>query len=287
MYKKFKYCSLSRKIFLIFNTLFFIFLTAAVIVPLLRILSDSLINKTSYGFDFFTQKPDICAYKEILTAKYMHFFVRGIFVSLFSTAVTVFFGIIVTSISAYILTQREMPGVKLFARLILFTSLFNAGLIPEYIVMKKIGLYGSLWAVILPMCLNVFSVFLLKSYMEKLPRDILDAAEIDGCSPVKKLFVVIMPMLRAPLAAVGLFFAAAAWNEYFRYLIYTSSYEDKCNLQYFVRTIPHTYDGFWMHVRSNWQTLTSAAVVLAIIPALIAFPIFMKFYTPIYGGKNE
>ncbi len=266
----------ARSVFLIFNTLFMMFLCAAVLIPIIKIFSASIANTNTYGIDLLPKAIDLTAYKSFKFEYGIHSF----YISCLTTAATAFLGVMATSISAYILMQRDMPGVRLFKAMLIITLVFNAGIMPEYIVMKKLHLTNSLWAVMLPMCLNVANIFLLRAYFEQLPQSILDAAEIDGCTPVQKFFAIVMPLSRAPLAVTGFLFATAAWNEYIRYVIYISD-TTKYNLQWAIRDA--VAPGCIGEVCPEWFSYTDyiawvcVRIIVGLLPAAILVPIFLHF----------
>ena len=158
------------------------------------------------------------------------------FLFIYTTVVTTFLGLLISTLGAYVLIQKNMPGVKLFSYLLLFTMIFNGGLIPTFLVMKKIGLLDSLWSVMLPMSMNVYNLVLMRSFFEQLPVSLFEAAEIDGCTPMGIFVKIVLPLSKAALASIGLFFAVAAWSEYFHYVIYIKSTE-KYNFQYKLRDL--------------------------------------------------
>ncbi len=275
----FKKAKGARKAFLIFNTLFMVFLCAAVIVPILKILSSALGNKGTYGLELLPRRIDLIPFERVLG---MYRTKRAFLVSLGTTAAVTLIGLIISSISAYILMQRDMPGAKLFGYMLLVTLVFNVGFIPEYLAMKKLGLQYSYLPIVLPLCLNAANIFLLRNYFEQLPQSIMDAAEIDGCTPVDKFFMIVLPLSRAPLAVIGLFFASAAWNEYFRYILYSTSNTE--NLQYVIRD--WTFPGClgvsapdWLR-GLNYQSFICANVILGVLAAVVFVTFFMHFFKP-------
>ena len=264
--------SISRKVFDIFNILFLLFLCAAVFVPFIKILSDSLANHSVYGLNLFGDVPDIIAYKNFASPVVQ----RRLWVSVITTLGVTFFGVLISGIAAYILIQNDMPGVKIFRLLLIIALLFDAGLIPKFLVIKKLGLYNSLWAIILPMSVNVVNIFLLRSYFEELPKSISEAAEIDGCTPLQTFFLIVMPLSRGPLAVIGLLFATAAWNEYIGFIMYISE-SRKYNLQFDLRDLIDrkvTVGG----TAVNLKTFHCAQIIYTIIPTLVLMPLFMHFF---------
>ena len=287
MSKKFRYSSFSRKIFIIFNTLFMIFLVAAVLLPVLKVFNDSLVNHSVFGIRMFDEKPDIAAYKFLFKEPNIDFYRKSIINQLLIMFATTAIGTFVSVTAAYVLAQRDMPGSGLLGKMLIFTSVFGAGMVPEMLTIKKLGLLDSPWAVILPMTVNVLNIYILRDFFENLPQSIFEAAEIDGCSPMKTLFCVVLPLSKAPVAAVSLSFAAAAWNEYLRYVIYLSR-DYLYNMYISARSFIGVDDGIWLYTPAyaNMKTLWCAADILYILPILLLYPLFMKFCVPAFSESE-
>ncbi|MBO5560053.1 MAG: carbohydrate ABC transporter permease [Firmicutes bacterium] len=272
-----KKTSVSRKLFRVFNTLFMAFLIMSIILPFVYIFEQSVVNYTLFGAKITVPPFDWTAvlYKEIFTMKSLY---RPLMISVFTTVMTTIFGLIVSSISAYILIQKNMPGRKLFLAMIIIAFVFDAGIIPQFIVIYKLKLLNSLAAVIIPLSLNIFNIVLMKNYFESLPQSILDAAEIDGCTPANTFVKIVLPMSKPALAAIGFFFAAAAWSEYISYVMYIND-TLKQNFQYKLREEMAARE-FGCAPIWNPKSLSSACIVVSALPIVILSLFAQKFYTP-------
>jgi putative aldouronate transport system permease protein len=274
--------SLSRKVFVVFNTIFMIFIMICMVVPILKILNDSLQNCTVYGLQMIPKMYNadgdkiftFIAYKKIFTTTSLR---TPILISIYTTAMTTLIGLLISTLGAYVLIQKDMPGVKIFSYLLLFTMIFNGGLIPTFLVMKKIGLLDSLWAVILPMSMNVYNLVLMRSFFEQLPVSLFEAAEIDGCTPMGIFWKIVLPLSKAALASIGLFFAVAAWSEYFHYVIYIKS-TNLYNFQYKLRDLFSDKQESVEGEDINVNTLKSAAIIVSIIPFMFIYPFCQKYF---------
>ena len=265
----------ARSWFVVFNSLFFILLMVCMIVPIWKIFSDSLVNETVYGLKLWPSEFTLIGYKRIVTDPNLS---RPFLISIYTTVVTTFLGLLISTLGAYVLIQKNMPGVKLFSYLLLFTMIFNGGLIPTFLVMKKIGLLDSLWSVMLPMSMNVYNLVLMRSFFEQLPVSLFEAAEIDGCTPMGIFVKIVLPLSKAALASIGLFFAVAAWSEYFHYVIYIKSTE-KYNFQYKLRDLFSDKVETGAEGESiNVNTLKSAAVIVSIVPFMFIYPFCQKYF---------
>lgn len=264
----------ARAAFVIFNTAFFIALMVCMVVPILKILADSLMNHTVYGLQLIPDEFNTIAYKYIFTRDSLR---RPLLISIYTTAVTTFVGLAIATVGAYILIQREMPGVKLFGYMLMFTMIFNGGLIPTFLVMKKIGLLDSLWSVIMTGALNVYNLVLMRSFFEGLPVSLFEAAEIDGCTPMGTFIKIVLPLSKAALASIGLFFAVAAWSEYFHYVIYIKD-TTKYNFQYKLRDLFADKQESMEGMTINLKTLQSGGIIVSIIPFMFIYPFCQKYF---------
>jgi putative aldouronate transport system permease protein len=264
----------ARAVFVIFNTLFFIALMVCMIVPIIKILSDSFMNHTVYGLKLIPDEFNPIGYKYILTRDSLR---RPFLISVYTTLMTTFVGLAISTVGAYILIQKDMPGVKVFGYLLMFTMVFNGGLIPTFLVMKKIGLLDSLWAVILTGALNVYNLVLMRSFFEGLPVSLFEAAEIDGCTPMGIFIKIVLPLSKAALASIGLFFAVAAWSEYFHYVIYIKD-TTKYNFQYKLRDLFADKQESMEGMQINLKTLQSAGIIVSIVPFMFIYPFFQKYF---------
>lgn len=274
----------ARSWFVLFNTIFFIVLMAIMIIPIYKIFCDSMVNQTVYGLNLLPRGLDpetetirwfnTIAYKRIVTDPALY---HPFWVSVYTTLLTTFIGLLLSTLGAYVLIQRDMPGVKIFGYMLLFTMIFNGGLIPTFLVMKKVGLLDSIWAVIIPTSMNVYNLVLMRSFFEGIPASLFEAAEIDGCTPMGIFIKIVLPLSKAALASIGLFFAVAAWSEYFHYVIYIKS-STKYNFQYKLRDLFQDKQDASEGTKINVNTLKSAAVIVSIVPFMFIYPFCQKYF---------
>ena len=161
-------------------------------------------------------------------------FVRSILNSIFITVVGTALNLVVTSMAAFALTRPKLPFKRFFQVLIVVVMIFEPGLIPEYMVVKKIGLMGSLWAVILYKTVNVYYLIIMMRYFEEIPASLIEAAQVDGATYMTILGKVVIPLAKPALATIGLFYGVYHWNEYFRASIYLTD-PNKYPLQLILR----------------------------------------------------
>jgi putative aldouronate transport system permease protein len=245
------------------------------IVPILKILSDSLNESVVYGMSLIPKKFTWGGYIYILQNEGLR---TPFLVSIYTTIMTTLVGLALSTISAYVLIQREMPGVKVFSYLLLFTMIFNGGLIPTYLVIQKVGLLDTYWAVILTTSVNVYNFVLMRSFFEQLPTSLFEAAEIDGCTPMGTFIKIVLPLSKAALASIGLFFAVAAWSEYFHYVLYFRN-TSKANFQCKLRELVDSSSDVSVDSENlSANTIKNASVIISIVPFMFIYPFCQKYF---------
>ena len=145
--------------------------------------------------------------------------------------------IVVTMAAAYPLSRRDMPYRDFFMILFSFTMIFSGGMIPLYIQIKDLHMIDSLWAMVLPGAMSVYNMIIARTFLQSsIPGELLEAAQIDGCNDVRYFFSIVMPLSKALLAVLVLFYAIGHWNAYFNAFLYLNS-QNKFPLQIVLRQI--------------------------------------------------
>lgn len=273
---KYVYKKPKKKItpFAIFNTILFIVISLVILLPIWKVLVDSFDATVGYGLNFWPKQFTAGGYKMIVSRADLY---RPFLISIVTTVAGTFVGLTLSTLGAYVLIQWEMPGRNFFSWLLLFTMLFSGGMIPTYVVMMNLHLTNTLWAVILPMGINVYNLVLMRNFFEGIPGSLFEAAEIDGCSPIMIFFRIVLPLSKAALAAIGLMFAVSYWNDYTNFKIYITknklfNFQMKLRAMVMDSDLP-TDDG---SVSSN--TIQNAAIIVAIIPFMILYPFCQDYF---------
>ena len=164
--------------------------------------------------------------------------------------------------------------------MVVFTLMFNAGIIPNFLMVKSLGLINNRWALILPVLTNAWSLIVAKSFIESIPFEIEESAKIDGCNDIDIFFKMIIPLSKASIATLTLFFAVGHWNTYFNALIYLTD-STKRTLQVYVKSllIDASTTGVGVDVMNMpSETVRMATVILAMLPILIVYPFLQKYF---------
>ncbi|HEY9290205.1 MAG TPA: carbohydrate ABC transporter permease [Microlunatus sp.] len=257
---------------------------AMVIIPFLGILSTSISSPEhvtqSGGFVLFPDTVNLAAYKSILSGGVV---TRALGVSAFVTIVGTLASLAVTSLLGYALSRRGVFGGRAMLMLILLSLLFSPGLIPSYLVVKQLGLLDSLAALIVPTMVSAFNVIVIRSFFSNIPAELLESAKVDGAGELQTFTRIVLPLSKAVLAVIGLFYAVNYWNAFFNALIYLND-TAKWPLQLVLRTyvINNTQldqgDLGSLESMPPQPSIQMAILVISLIPILIVYPFLQKHF---------
>jgi putative aldouronate transport system permease protein len=200
----------------------------------------------------------------------------------------ILFGGVITSLVltvplAYVLSIKTLPGRKLLSGMVLIPFLFNPGLIPNYLVVTKLGLADKLMAVFLPGAVSVYNTFVMKSFFQGIPEELKEAARIDGASELYTLFRIILPLSKAILLTVGLFYGVHFWNDFFTPLLYLNN-SSLQPLPVLLRNIlmaasMNDYVEATAFSDASIASIKAASVFLTALPMVVAYPFIQKYFT--------
>jgi len=263
-----------RTIFVICNTLFLCLLMLVMVIPLWKVIVDSL-DPTSVGIRLWPKQISLYAYKTILSKKSLYL---PLAVSVYTTIGATAVGLLMTTLAAYVILQKEIPGRRLMITYIMFTMLFSGGMIPAYLNIQKLGLMNNLLVVILPAGVSTYNIVLMRSFFESIPSTLYEAAELDGCTPLGIFWRIVLPLSKPALASVGLFIAVGTWNEYMPFILYMQD-NVKMNFQVKVRELILQDALAGTAISASDDMLKSAVVVVVVFPFLIIYPFVQKYFT--------
>ena len=263
--------------------------TLTMLIPLLHILarslSDPMRSTEMSGLEIIPRGFSLINYQVIFGNKN---FVPSIFNSIFITLIGTLLNMTLTITAAYVLTRPKLVGKKFLMSFFIVMMLFDPGIVPEYIVIRKLGLMGSQWSVILSQAVNVYYLVILMRYFEAVPRELTEAAEMDGAGHFVILWKIISPLAEAGIATLTMFYAVLRWNEYYRSGIYISKIS-KVPLQVILRKFVVSGDittligtqnlmNYNALAKLDYTALQYSTIVVAIIPILLIYPVVLRFY---------
>jgi len=276
----------SRAIFLIFAYTFLVLFMLAMIIPVLKVFVDSVDPSASAQMRIWPQKFDFGAYEQILSRQDLF---KPFVISVITTIVGTAVGLLLTTLAAYVIIQKNMPGNRFFVNMILFTMLFNGGLIPTYLTVSYLGLMNNFIAVIVPVTLTAYNIILMKSFFQTIPQALYEAAELDGCTPIGIFWRIVLPLSKPALASIGLFIAVAMWNDFMHFQLYIQDPMLQ-NFQLKVRqlVLMDQAVGTSQSVVSG-DMLKSAVIIVVMAPFLAVYPFIQKYFQKgvTLGGVKE
>ena len=209
---------------------------------------------------------------------------RALAISLGVTVVGTALSLLVTIGMAYGLSRtREVPGTRIVLWLVIGAMLFPTSMIPNFLLVKQLGLLNSWWAIILPVLLSAFNLIVMRNFFMELPTELFEAARLDGASEWHIMTRIVLPLSKAVLAVIGLFYAVAYWNAFFNALIYIQSTE-KWPMALVLRTFvvnQTTIGGDQVgasEVIPPQLPMQMAILVVAIVPILIVYPFIQRHF---------
>ncbi len=252
------------------------------IFPFLYVFSVSFTDPDSYvpmQFTLFPNKFSLAAYEYIFSSQN---FMRAARNTVFVTLMGMVINLYVTFTFAYGLTRKEVPGNKILSNIVVFSLVFNAGILPNYLLVKNLGLMNSHLALILPVMTSAWDLIVVRSFMAALPKELSESAQIDGCNDWVCFFRIILPLSKACLATFTLFFAVYYWNMYFNAMVYLSD-STKWTLQVLLKTMIIDSDsmGFSPLADQNvlpQETVKMAAIITSMLPILLVYPFLQKHF---------
>lgn len=226
--------------------------------------------------DKFYIWPDNGSFKNYLTAiRYNDYaFFKALGNTLFHTVMFTLISLVIAIFVGYVLAKLEFRGKKFISAILLSTMMVPGEvlMIPNYILVMKMGLNYSIWGLILPGIVNVFGIFLIRQYMANIPNSVLESADIDGCSELRKIFQIVIPMSKPILITYVILTFVSTWNEYLWPMVMQSSGSEVKTLQLimyqFYPNLGAYQDGF----------VRSAGMILITIPIIIMYIVFQKYF---------
>lgn len=281
----FKRMTLGDKIFIIVAYIFVAFVLVATLYPFIYIVSGSISDPDAVlrgevwllpkGFSLESYKVVINT-KEIWTAYYNTFLyvIMGTCFSLFMSIIT-----------AYPLSRKKFGGRSVAMMVFAFTMFFSGGLIPTFLLVKKLHLLNTRWALVIPGALSTYNIIIIRTFFEGIPESLEEAATIDGCNDLQILYRIMIPLAKPIIAVMVLFYAVGQWNNYFSALVYLNDYK-LYPLQMILRKILIQLDASDMakdgaeldKIKSVGESIRYATIIVSTLPILCVYPFLQKYF---------
>lgn len=276
------------RVFQIGVNILMVFLCLLCVLPFLLLISSSLTadqTLVKYGYSFFPKVFDLTAYEYLIFGSRSIF--RGYAISILVTVIGTAISIILTTLFAYPLSRRNMPGRNIFAFFIFFTMLFNGGLVPTYMMWTQMfHIKNTMFALIVPsLLLNAFNIIMMRSYLTtNIPEEVIEAAKVDGAGETRVLVQIVMPMSKPIIATLVLLIGLSYWNDWLNGLYYITD-DSLFSIQVLLKKMLDNIEMIKNAASSGAATMqmpsTSIRMAVAVIgalPVLIIYPFFQKYF---------
>lgn len=279
----------SRLLFEIINALILMLVAAVCIAPIIHVVfasfSDPVLLTQSKGIILW---PLFDETHSLTTKGYQIVFnnnslVKGYANTIFYVGVGTFFSICLTSLGAYCVSRKKTMWLKYLMILITATMFFRGGLIPTYLVVKSLGMINTRWAMIVPMAIMVFNLIIMRTSFISLPDSLEESAQLDGAGHITILVKIVLPLCKATIAVVALFYAVQKWNDYFMAMIYLTK-RHLYPLQVILKEILTESDQSSLSYSSSasldkYKSLVEyCTIVVATLPILCIYPFIQKYF---------
>ena len=254
------------------------------LVPMLNVLARSL-SDSKYLIRnevlLWPKGMNLDAYRTVLNnGRFIHSMWYTALLTVGCTLLSLF----MTVICAYPLTYDNLKGKKFLNGFIVFTMYFSAGMIPHYVMLSNMGMLETVWVLVIPSCLSVYNMIIMRSSFYSVPESLREAAEIDGAGPIRILVQIYLPLSKPVLATLALFYAVGRWNGFSDALLYIKKTRELYPIQLYLYNILQNassgeaaaQEGFAMPGLS--ETLKMASVMFATVPILLVYPWLQRYF---------
>lgn len=278
----------SRIVFLVFLYAFLTLMGLVFILPVWHVImasfSDALELSTRSGLVLYPLgTPTLGGYKIVLSSPSI---LSGYANTAFYVIVGSAISMVLTIMGAYSLSRKSFKSRNIFMLILSFTMLFNGGMIPTYMVVKNLGLYNTRWAVIIPGAISVFNLIILRTSFQEVPVSLEESARLDGAGEWTIMFRIIVPLSKASIAVVLLYYAVGLWNSWFSAMIYLKD-RDKYPLQLILREVLLLNDTGVMtssadavkNVQLERKLVKYCCIIVSSLPIMCFYPFIQKYFT--------
>jgi len=282
--------SFSKRIFDIFNNIFLVAVCLTCILPFVHLFAVSFSSNVAVLTNSVVFLPVDFNIDAYIFAFQNGRFLAALWISVQRVALGLVINILLIVLTAYPLSysKNRLLFRNFYMFFFVFTMIFSGGLIPTFIVVSRLGLLNSMWALVLPGALPVFSMIIFMNFIRSLPDELRESAMIDGAGQMTILFKIMMPILKPCIATVALFSIVAHWNDWFSGLIYMQNplnYPLQTYLQFLLLSFEDVMrlatggDMAQIMARMNVQTGRAAQLFMGAVPVLIVYPFLQKYFT--------
>lgn len=272
---------MDEKVFRVLSGALILLFSVACLLPFLRVVSEAVSGDTAVASGEILILPKDFTLKQLKFILGTPQFTQGMWVSLSSTVVYTVISIVLTCMLAYPLSRTDLPGRRGLMFYVVFTMLFNGGMVPTYLVVKNLGILNTFWALIIPLAISQFNVIVLVNGFLGIPKEMEESALIDGAGQFTILVRIMVPLAKPTLAAILLFYAVARWNGWFDAVMYVndrSLFPLPVIIKDLVQQGLNTSMFPSLTTPPPTQAIRSAAVIFSIVPIILVYPFLQKYF---------
>lgn len=278
--------SKADRIFNTVNIIIMVLICLIIVYPLYYVLLASITDPVIVNSGkplFYPEKPYFDGFKTTLAYKPLWTAYGN---TILYTVVGTVISLIATIPAGYALSRRDLPGRRGLIFVFTFTMFFSGGIIPLFLTIKKLGIYNSIWAMVLPVAVSAYNLIVCRSFFESgIPQELLEASKVDGCSDFGFFFKIVIPLSSTIIAVMCLFYATAMWNQFFNALMYLQD-DNKMPLQVVLRNLvlmnqanSMGSSGDAMIAKQKLaEQLKYCIVVVAAVPLMVVYPFVQKYF---------
>jgi putative aldouronate transport system permease protein len=270
------------------NVLFMIAFLIVTLLPFMNVIAKSFSTEQaiiSGKVSLFPVGFHVKSYEFVLTGPS---FLRALFIQVVVTATGIGISLFLTVCISYPLSLDYLPGKRFLLIMVVFTMMFHVGIIPTFLLVRGIGIYNTLWALILPLAFNGYYVLIVRSFMLSLPVSLIESAKIEGAHHGRILWSIIVPLSVPVIASITVFVGVQYWNDYFHALMFITSSQIK-PLQLYLREIVLENTELLMNerditqemeqkMRASPESIRAATIFASTLPILFVYPFLQRFF---------
>lgn len=268
------------------NKIFLVLAVMVVLFPLIYVVLASFMDPTTLlnkGISFKPEDWSLTGYEKILQDPAI---IRGFVNSFIYSTLFAIFSVAISVAAAYPLSQKDFVGKKIIMGMFMVTMFFGGGLIPTYLLIKSLGMLDTIWALIIPGSVSIWNIILARTFIQGIPKEIFEAAEVDGATSWQIFYKIVLPLCKPILFVLALYAFVGQWNSYFDAMIYLKS-EDLQPLQLVLRRILIQNQPSQMmisdqlamaEIKKLSEIIKYSAIVISSLPLMIMYPFFQKYF---------
>ena len=276
---------LSRKVFVVCNSIFLFLMMVITLYPLWLQFITSIshgLEVMKGGVTLLPRNPTLETYKTIVRGELFMYMKNTIVYTVVGTVIN----LVMSCLCAYPLARKTFSGRKFFTMLVTFTMFFSGGMIPLYLTVKQFGMMDTIWALVLPGAISTYNMIVIRTAFQSIPDSLIESAQLDGANDLIILWKIVVPLSKATLATMLLFYAVTHWNSYFDAMLYINK-KEMYPLQIMLRNmlIGGLFNEETAIAGANADsfavtdaTLRSAAIIVTTLPILVVYPFVQRYF---------